>query len=293
MILKLRVGNLSSILARKDPTIRQQLDSLDQLGSTPLHWAAARSDNCSIEELIRAGANVNILSQGGNTPLHAAISFGASTDTINMLIDWGASLHICEPTMGWLPFHWVCRRNNLKVAERMILAGLDINSQATKTGSTGLHVAAHYDSIDVLKYLVSAGADLEIQAYDGSHAFTALSIAVAENAHKCLQVLLRIANYLYVEGNKSSILHLAAKTSDVETMDILSQHGLAGLDIYAQTLAGLTAEETFQKRYQVTEDLTEAFRRLIKAIEKANAIEEEKVESEIEDVFHDALESQE
>ncbi|MFO7870498.1 MAG: ankyrin repeat domain-containing protein [Kiritimatiellia bacterium] len=50
-------------------------------------------------ELLKEGADVNILSQSGVTPLHRAAQYG-NTETVRFLIDNGADPSIAPPGIG-------------------------------------------------------------------------------------------------------------------------------------------------------------------------------------------------
>ncbi|KAJ9470928.1 Hsp70-Hsp90 organizing protein 3 [Diplonema papillatum] len=60
------------------------------IGSTALHWAAARGSEKILVWLIRHGADINALNNGGSTPLHSACSNG-QPNTVRILIQAGAS----------------------------------------------------------------------------------------------------------------------------------------------------------------------------------------------------------
>lgn len=49
-------------------------DSRGRNGETPLHWMATLGDDKGVLLLLNAGANINAQDNGGNTPLHRAIS---------------------------------------------------------------------------------------------------------------------------------------------------------------------------------------------------------------------------
>lgn len=51
------------------------LDELDNLGNSPLHWAVMRGDIETVELLLKANANPNVLSSDGITPKWSAVDF--------------------------------------------------------------------------------------------------------------------------------------------------------------------------------------------------------------------------
>jgi ankyrin repeat protein len=55
----------------------------------PLHWAAYQDDLAKVDQLIRAGANVNAANDIGATPLWAA-SVNGSAPIVTRLLDAGA-----------------------------------------------------------------------------------------------------------------------------------------------------------------------------------------------------------
>lgn len=46
---------------------------MDHTGSTPLHWACAKSQQHAIRLLVERGANINAQNKRGVTPLHSLI----------------------------------------------------------------------------------------------------------------------------------------------------------------------------------------------------------------------------
>lgn len=73
--------------ASSTPALRQEVlgrlidagvdvESADQQGCTPLHWASALGDEGSLLRLLVAGASPNAIAAGGRTPLHKLCSAG-------------------------------------------------------------------------------------------------------------------------------------------------------------------------------------------------------------------------
>src|SRR6188768_2653070 len=81
------IGAVTLSLLLVAPAYAQQPPSGD--GSTPLHWAAYQDDLAKVDQLIRAGANVNAANDIGATPLWAA-SVNGSAPIVKRLLDAGA-----------------------------------------------------------------------------------------------------------------------------------------------------------------------------------------------------------
>ena len=63
----------------------------DMMARTPLHYAAANGNVGVVEALITAGANINSLTLGEETPLMKAVFF-MKNETVRCLLDSGANV---------------------------------------------------------------------------------------------------------------------------------------------------------------------------------------------------------
>ena len=61
------------------------INTKDESGWTPLHWAASKVHNKTAKLLIKAGADVNVVNKDGLSPLDYA-----ENETFCFLIDYGA-----------------------------------------------------------------------------------------------------------------------------------------------------------------------------------------------------------
>lgn len=71
---------------------RSTANAKNELGSTPLHIAAANSTPGMVKLLIEKGAAINARDNNGITPLHIA-AFSGHKDNLNFLIAKGADVH--------------------------------------------------------------------------------------------------------------------------------------------------------------------------------------------------------
>lgn len=79
-----------------------------KLRETPLHLGArvADGDRCVLM-LLKSGANPNITTENGETPVHVASRYGNVT-TLNLLLD-DMGDPLLKSTIGETPLHLACR----------------------------------------------------------------------------------------------------------------------------------------------------------------------------------------
>src|SRR5205823_3769224 len=126
-------------------------------GWTPLHCVAQRGPLESIQWLLDHGVDVNARSGGPfGTPLHMAASNGRGGEIVDFLIAKGADVNI-KSDVGNTPLHEALARGHNDVAKRLIAAGADINAKGFtghdvhyKRGETPLHLAVEKCDEDVI-----------------------------------------------------------------------------------------------------------------------------------------------
>jgi len=136
----------------------------DNKGRTALAMAVNRNDISIIEYLIEKGADVKAVDkEGNNLGYYLLDTFNAQktevfTNKLNLLKEHG--LDITETQgKGKTLFHLAIERNNLELLKHLQKFDIDINAK-NDDGLTALHFAAmKAKSEDMLKYLISRGAD--------------------------------------------------------------------------------------------------------------------------------------
>ena len=145
----------AAVLLLVAPGYAQEAPSGD--GSTPLHWAAYRDDLSKVDQLIRAGANVNAANDIGATPLWAA-SLNGSVPVVKRLLDAGANPN--APLLsGESPLMAASRAGQQAVVEALIAKGANPNARGPR-GQTALMWAVAQKHADVVKLLLAGGADV-------------------------------------------------------------------------------------------------------------------------------------
>ena len=126
-------------------------------GSTPLHWAAYQDDLAKVDQLIRAGANVNAANDIGATPLWAA-SLNGSAPIVTRLLQAGAKPDLALLS-GESPLMAAARAGKLAAVDALLAKGANPNARGAR-GQTALMWAVAQNHAEVVKRLLLGGADV-------------------------------------------------------------------------------------------------------------------------------------
>lgn len=124
---------------------------------TPVLLAVFQNHVNIVKFLVAHGANINARDGSGNTPLMIAI-LQDPLALIHYLVDQGAHLED-HGSDGLTPFMMAIRLGKVKDADYLLSRGADINARDTD-GLTALMRVSIQDERDLAKYLVAKGADL-------------------------------------------------------------------------------------------------------------------------------------
>ncbi|GFG23940.1 flavin carrier protein 2 [Aspergillus udagawae] len=259
IILKIHLTDLREAL--QDRTIYSQLESQDQQGRTPLHWAAIRADADAVRILINAKANVNTRDNYHKTPLHFA-SETSSFECFELLLKT-KSCPTARTLIGEEPIHKICRSQADPIfLIKLLEFDVDVNSRAGGIdGVTPVTSAISGCRPGILDELIRQNADLSMADREGD---TALFEAVACDSSECLKVLLQnqaSADILHVNKRGMTVLHMAALYPSLEILEILADADLYGLDPDAKDNEGCTAQDRFSAN--ACGDLRKAFDKVL------------------------------
>ncbi|KAK6273140.1 PREDICTED: potassium channel AKT1 [Theobroma cacao] len=174
--------------ARRDDLLLQQLlkrgsdpNEQDNDGRTALHIAASNGSEHCIVLLLEYGADPNIRDSEGNVPLWEAI-MGKHESVIKLLVDNGATLSSGD--VGQFACSAV-EQNRLDSLKDIVKYGGDV-SQARSNGTAPIHAAICEGNIEMVRFLLEQGADIDVKDSDG---WTARALADHQGHEEILALL--------------------------------------------------------------------------------------------------------
>uniref|UniRef100_A0A8C9AD69 Ankyrin-1 n=1 Tax=Prolemur simus TaxID=1328070 RepID=A0A8C9AD69_PROSS len=146
-------------LAGQDEVVRElvnygaNVNAQSQKGFTPLYMAAQENHLEVVKFLLENGANQNVATEDGFTPLAVALQQGHE-NVVAHLINYGTKGKVRLPAL-----HIAARNDDTRTAA--VLLQNDPNPDVlSKTGFTPLHIAAHYENLNVAQLLLNRGASV-------------------------------------------------------------------------------------------------------------------------------------
>ena len=201
-----KTGNLKRVqeLIEENPDSVHELDAFNQ---NALLWAAFKGNHKMLALLISHGAAINQatqlpmdgLNQKGhdNTPLDWAI-IGNHLTTIELLFQEGAiSNHYHDSDI----LYKMIEAQNIPHIQTLIARNKSLSNQLDKDGYTPLHYAACFKEIELARYLIAAGADINIHTSEA------------------------INQYKNIEYPNQAAINIACSVNDVQMVALLFEKG--------------------------------------------------------------------
>lgn len=146
----------------------QRVDRYNKQHQTPLHLAVKLQSLVSIQMLLQAGADQNLVDSMGLTSVHMAVQ-RRDIDCVEALLQW--STYPCDLNYrnfeGMAPIHTAVMNNDLEIVHLLLEHGADVNIMDGKSGRTVLFHAAETNQKTAVELLLNHGADPEIANYAG------------------------------------------------------------------------------------------------------------------------------
>ncbi|XP_071572549.1 uncharacterized protein [Temnothorax nylanderi] len=209
------------------------VDAITYDNLTPLCFAAQEGYEEIVEILIAGGANVNVKSTENVTPLHLAAVNGHD-NVVKVLLDNKANINV-KNNDDRTPDELAVARGHLQVIKLLMqYKKIDIVSKRNDD-YTILHIASEESNLEMIKYLVDKGSDVNAKNIFGSKS---IHIAAREGYKDTVEFFLSKGLSINDPGiSNQTLLHYAAIKVNLEVAKYLISQGA---DVNAKDANGLT-----------------------------------------------------
>ncbi|RSL64197.1 hypothetical protein CEP53_004141 [Fusarium sp. AF-6] len=219
-------------------------------GVAPLHVALFQPEDATevIELLIAMGADVNMRSRQGQTPLMIAVSRG-QLECIRILSRSKGTLE-AKDRHGNTALHWAFICGQFEAARLLLASGAQMATRNVD-GNTPLHLLSmnHIRDESVVQetlqlLLKHQGADIESRNYLGEP-----PVLVAAINHRLSAVRFLVnegASLQTIDNEGFTIFHFAATCSKLHMLQFLHSLNLSGIDLNHVNIYGDTTWDLFQ-----------------------------------------------
>jgi len=147
------------------------INQLSENGNTPLIVACLYKQTEIAKYLINSGADVNVIAKDGNTALLISASY--SKELIELLLSKNADITVRTEDAGVFTnciTGILAGRIPVGMAEMLLCEGADIDEECFADyayGYTPLMMAANWDNEELIRFLIRNGANVNVRARDG------------------------------------------------------------------------------------------------------------------------------
>lgn len=200
---------------------REIMNSKDDNGQTPLHYAAKRDFTDGIELLVYCGVFIDILDKYGFSPYLWAVIAGQNNATY-LLLSLGVDVNSTSAD-GKSALGWAASLGHSLITELLVKKGADVMSMTQNTRLVPLEEAAACGDLFTVRLLLNSGADPNYRDREG---WSAIHWAAEEGHWDVVLLLLKHgANVNGVSSYGTSPLHCAANGGHNNIVSGLLQHG--------------------------------------------------------------------
>lgn len=197
------------------------INAIDWQGRTALSWAAARGDAHSVQLLLSHGANPNLSSFNGSSPLQFSAR-ARTPDCMELLLAAGADISQQNAWNQTAMTYATTLNDEPRLLEPLLRVGADVNHGDVK-GWTALMKAVDRDNPRQVERLLAHGATFG--EADG-WGYRSLAAAITNNFHAILCSILEHKAADFERVSLSGLLRAARVHGDARTLEILGQAGL-------------------------------------------------------------------
>lgn len=205
---------------------------------TPIFIAAYMGHTEVAKELLKAGADLNVKDNYGNTPFALAAKKG-HINMLNLFIDSGKLEINRKKNTTLSPFYIAAYYGHDKILKSLINK-MDVNHQ-DENGYTQLHLAVENEDLKVVEALLKAGANPNVR---DKHGNTPFLLAAKDDNIEMMNLLIDSGKLeLNVQSNTNlSPLLIAAYYNYIEIVErlIMGDHPGNKMDINSRNINGFT-----------------------------------------------------
>ena len=145
---------------------RRRGRSVVELRATALYQAVVRGNVAEVRDLLQRGAEENIGRDDGRTPMMAAaldVGWPEAEEMLRAFLP--DALVDRQDEEGFTVLMLACKTESLALVQFLVEeAEVDKNVQSIKDGSTALHYAVVANRVNIVRYLLEAGANRTLVA---------------------------------------------------------------------------------------------------------------------------------
>ncbi|XP_077126764.1 transient receptor potential cation channel subfamily A member 1 [Ranitomeya variabilis] len=159
-----KCGHLELMLMIINQTSEEALNTLDDKGSTPLHWAVFKNQVDSVKVLLSRGANPNILNYYRMSPLHMAIQMHHN-NIVEALLDNTTTNVNLEGDLGNTPIMQACYKENPEALLMLLNHGAKL-CKRNKIGCFPIHMSVFTGSLKCMELVLKKGEEFGFSIED-------------------------------------------------------------------------------------------------------------------------------
>ncbi|XP_074533314.1 dynein axonemal heavy chain 12 [Halichoeres trimaculatus] len=208
----------------KDLSLKQRdgFSQTDSRGWTPLHEAAAQSNQTVLELTFRASGPDSVRSRSlcGQTPLFQAVERGLM-ENASFLLQHGADPN-CQDQEQDSPLFTAVRSERADLVRLLLHSGSRVNQEGCH-GRRALHEASRLGNMELVKLLLEAGATVD---HRSNYGLTPLALAAQGGHLEVVQTLLKRGADVHSQAqDEASILFEASASGDPAVISLLLEYG--------------------------------------------------------------------